>query len=350
LFFVKTILAALAAGLLCAAVSARAGEAERWKALFAAVPPLPDAPADALAKIAGRPVQGQIRIEVADPGLRALQQDVDNLYEPAARESSAQIRSRLDEVNKDPELGKLARRIDDVLGLEQPTSKPPTRDELKKLNKEVERVLGPGATSRDPPPVPMSEIAAYRLELQRTPPRPAQFLQRLFEEQRRYAQQHAQADRDAMARVAGADATALARELVERHHSLARQQLADAAMIFSEAREAIRPRFERMAQLARAAEARNASAGERIQAYAVLKAYVELLLTLQRETLQDAGFWAGVRVRTGLNRATTGSARSLYEYSLAPDIELNGNGEQTTAGPHYPGGRAIIVGLPPGIR
>jgi hypothetical protein len=40
----------------------------------------------------------------------------------------------------------------------------------------------------------------------------------------------------------------------------------------------------------------------------------------------------------------------LYEHVLAPDIELHGNGELTTAGPHYPGGRAIVVGVPPGMR
>jgi hypothetical protein len=208
--------------------------------------------------------------------------------------------------------------------------------------------LGPGARSRDAQAPPLSDIAAFRLEAQRMQPRSAH--QRLFDQQRRYAQQHAQADREAMARLDGADATALARALVERHRALAEQQLADATVIFSQARDTIGPRFQRMAELARAAELRNASAVERVQAYALFKAYAELLLTLQRETLKDVGFWAGIRARTLLPGAPGGSARTLYESALAPDVELHGNGEQTTAGPHYPSGRAMVVGLPPGIR
>jgi hypothetical protein len=113
------------------------------------------------------------------------------------------------------------------------------------------------------------------------------------------------------------------------------------------------PRFARMAELVRAAEQRNAAPGERNEGYAVLKAYVEMLLTLQRETLQDVGFWAGTRVaaapRSAGDAASAGQ-RSLYELSLAPGFELRANGELPTAGPHYPGGRAIVVGLQPGIR
>jgi hypothetical protein len=344
------LLPAVAGALLGTPACARAGETDRWQALFAAVPALPEAPAGALAKIAGHRVDGRIRVEVADATLRTLQRDVDELYETTARGSSAQVQRRLAEVNQDPELARLGGRIDEVLGLEHPTGKPPAADELKKLNQELEPLIGSGATSRDAPPVPMSAIASYRLELQRTPPHPAQLYQRLFEQQRRYAQQHAQADRDAMARRAGPAAAALARALVERHQALARQQLADATAMYSEARDTFRPRFERMAQLARAAESRNASPAERVQAYALFKAYVEMLLTLERETLQDVGFWAGIRARPVLTEIPTDSAQSLYEHVLAPDIELHGDGELATAGPHYPGGRAIVVGLPPGLR
>jgi len=346
---VKLLLATISCALLCATTLAEAAETDRWQVLFSAVPQLPATTAEVIPKIGGRRVNGQLRMEIADAGLKALQRDVDNLYDTTAKGSRAQMQSRLDEVNKDPELAGLAHKIDDVIGLEKPTGKTPTSKELKKLNKEADRVLGPGATSRDVPPA-MTEIASYRLELQRKQPRPAQFIKRLYEVQRRYARQHAQADRDAMARLAGADATALKRDLVDRHHVLARRQLADATAIFSEARNTITPSFERMAQLARAAELGNASPSERIQAYALFKAYVEMLLTLQRETLQDVGFWAGIRPRSGVHATTTGSDRTLYENSLAPDVELHGNGTLMTSGPHYPSGRAIVFGLPPGIR
>ena len=137
---------------------------------------------------------------------------------------------------------------------------------------------------------------------------------------------------------------------MQRHHTLADRQLIDATVIVAQAREAMAPRFARMAQLVRAAELRNAPPGQLNAGYSVLKSYVEMLLTLQRETLQDVGFWAGTRVAAALPTAPSAGTQSLYEQSLAPGFELRANGELPTAGPHYPAGRAIVVGLPPGIR
>jgi hypothetical protein len=338
--------------------AAAADEAERWQALFDAVPALPATPAQALQKIAARRVEGQLsplpqlRIEVADARLRALQHEVDTLFEPTSKAAAAQVQATLAAVEKDPVLTELGRKIDQSLKLQENTGQPPTAEEWRKLNSEVERVLGPAALGGGAASAPpLSDIAAYRLELQRSPPRLGQFLQRLFDLQRAHAQQHAQADREAIARLAaGADAAALARELVQRHQTLADRQLIDATMIVAQAREAMAPRFARMARIVRAAELRNAPPGQRNEGYAVLKAYVEMLLTLQRETLQDVGFWAGTRVAAALPTAATAGARSLYEQSLAPGFELRANGELPTAGPHYPAGRAIVVGLAPGIR
>jgi hypothetical protein len=250
------------------------------------------------------------------------------------------MQAALAAVEKDPALIELSRKIDATLGLEQGSGKPASAEELRRLNSEVERVLGPAAPVRTAASASLSDIAAYRLELQRTAPRAGQFMQRLYEQQRAYAQQHAQADREALARVPGGGAPVPARELVQRHHALAAQQLADAAVLWAQLREALAPRVARMAQLLRAAEQRNGAPGERNEGYALLKAYLELLLTVQRETVQDTGFWAGTRV----------ASRSLYEHSLAPGFDLRANGELPTAGPHYPGGRAIVVGLPPGIH
>jgi hypothetical protein len=346
----KLLLPLITGVLLIVPALTEAAETDRWQALFAAVPPLPASPAEAISKIKGRKVNGQIRVEITDSGLRTLQREADDLYAATAKTSQAQVQSQLDKANSDPELARLGRRIDDVVGLNKQTGKPPKIDELKKLNKDVESILGAGATSRDIPPAAMSDIAAYRLELQRMQPHSASFLKRLFELQHRYAQQHAQADRDAIKRIPAVDAMAVTHSLIARHHELASRQLADAAGVFAEARNTLHPRFAKMAQLARVAELRNASPAERIQAYSLFKSYLELLLTLQRETLEDVGFWAGIRARTVLRSSTTGGAQSLYEHSQAPDIDLQGNGELTSAGQHYPGGREIVVGLPPGIR
>jgi hypothetical protein len=250
-----------------------ADEAEHWQALFAAVPPLPATPADAAKKISAHPVQSeglgitQLRIGVADAGLRSLQQQVDQLFEPTSKASAAQFQRTLDAVNNDPALSELARKIDKAWQPD-PTNpaKVPSLEELRKLNNEVERVLGPLPTAASAAQAPRSEIAAYRLELQRTMPRAGQFLQRLANQQRQYAQQHAQADREAIARLAGADVVAAAHAVVARHHALAQQQLADATTIVREAREALAPRVMRLADLARAAEQRNAPPGERNEA------------------------------------------------------------------------------------
>ncbi len=293
----------------------------------------------------------QLRVDVADAGLRRLQQDVDQLFEPTSKASAAQFRRTMDAANQDPVLIEQARKLDKLW---QPdpanTDRMPTLGELRALQREVELVLGPIPSPASAALARRSEIAAYRLELQRAAPRAAQFLQRLANQQRQYAQQHMQADREAIARLAGADVAATARALVARHDALAQQQLADAVTILREARDALAPRVKRLVELARAAEQRDASPGERNEAYALLKAYVEFLLTLQRETLQDVGFWGGIRAARALPAAAQAGTHSLYEQVHAPGFELRANGELPYSLPHYPLGRAIVVGLPPGIH
>jgi hypothetical protein len=331
--------------------SAHGSETERWQALFAAIPDLPATAAETIAKIRAQPVDGKVRIEIADEGLRSLQRNVDDLFEPSSRQSAAQMRQRLKEIDDDPGMKELARKLDQATAPAMREGKPPTREEFRKMKEEVEALLGPCSTTHEGcPSPPLGDIATYRMELQRTQPRAAQFQQRLFEQQRRFAQLHADIDRVALARQPGADAAALARDTVERHQALARQQLADAQTVYSQARDAVRPRFQRLAELARAAEQRNAPPAERVQAYALFKSYIELLLTLQRETMQDVGFWAGVRVRQGSTKARDANLAGLYELSLAPDVALQGNGVPPATGPHYPEARAIVLGLPPGIR
>jgi hypothetical protein len=103
-----------------ASADSQSSDADRWSALFRALPQLSATPADALAKIGARRVEGQVRIDIADTGLHAYQRNVDELYMPAAQQSAAQVQARLDQVETDPELGKLARKIDDVVGFERP--------------------------------------------------------------------------------------------------------------------------------------------------------------------------------------------------------------------------------------
>jgi hypothetical protein len=69
---------------------------------------------------------------------------------------------------------------------------------------------------------------------------------------------------------------------------------------------------------------------------------MERLLTIQRETLQDTGFWAAVRPVAG--------APQRYELSLVPGFDLRPGGELPFGLPHYLVGRTIVVGVAPGIR
>ena len=327
--------ALLCVGLVCTVPRASAaGEAMRWQALFDALPGLPATPAEASKMVSARPVTSdglgivQLRIEVADARLRALQQQADALYEPTARASASQFKRAMEAANKDPAVTELARTIEKTW---QPDPSRPDKLPSPEALREIERVLGP-MPAPSSATASRSEIAAYRRELQSATPRAAQFLQRLLDQQRAYATRHAQADREPHA---------AAPALVAQHHALAQQQLNDAAEILAQAREALAPRVQRFAELARASEQRDAPPGERNEAYAQLKAYIEFLLTLQRETLQDVGFW-------GATRAAATPLR--YELSLAPGFNLRANGETLLSLPHYPIGRAIVVGLPPGIR
>lgn len=347
------------AGLLLCATTlvAAADEAERWQALFAAVPALPATPTEAAKWVSVRVVSSealginQLRLEIADPGLRALQQQVDELFAPTSKAVAAQVQRNLEAIEKDPVLAELSRKIDKTMQPDPANpAKLPSIDENYKLNREIERGLGPMPAPDSPPPAPRTEIAAYRRELQSATPRAGQFLQRLADQQRQYAKQHAQADREAIAQLTGTEVAVAARAVVARHYTLAQQQLTDAAVILREAREAFAPRVKRLAELARAAEQRNAPPGERNEAYAPLKAYVEFLLTLQRETVQDVGFWGGIRVNRVLPTPARAGTHSLYELSLAPGFELLANGEQPYSLSCYPLGRAITIGLPPGIR
>jgi hypothetical protein len=341
------------------AAGATVDAAARWQALFDAIPALPATPAEALTKISARRVQTeglgltQLRIAVADPGLRALQQDLDRLFEPMAQASAARMKSAMAAANNDPVLSELARKIDKAMQTDpaQP-DKPPSLAAQRELIREVERVLGPLPKDSDPVPPPRTEIEAYRRELQRTTPRASQFMQRLADQQRRFAQQHAQADREAMAVPPAADAAAAAAALVAQHHALAQRQLADASTVVREAHELLAPRVARLAELARAAEQRNAPPHERHEAYVLIKTYMEFLLTMQRDALQDVGFWAGTRVVAAPQTPKQTGTRAWYEHALAPGFDLRANGEMPYGLPYayYPIGRAIVLDLPPGIR
>jgi len=336
-------------------MAAAASDADRWVLLFAAVPPPPSRAAEAFAMIGVRPGgDDRLALQVTDPALRKLQSDIDALNAPESAASAAVVNERMRAIESDPALARQAREIDRVLKLENPGAAPPTTAEIRALERDVSRTLAEPATRNAPgvDAAPPSAIIAYRSERMMGNPRAGDYYKRLFEAQTRYAGLHAARDREALLRRAevgsgaGAEAAraAIARELVEAHHALAQQQLADARGLFVEARTALRPVVEHMADLARVAQAQGRSAVELAAAYGFLKSHAELLLTIDRVALEDAGFWAGARLRAG-----SGPNEAPYEFAAAPNIDLGvGSGLPAAAAP-YPPGRARN-NEPPGIR
>jgi hypothetical protein len=321
---------ALVCALVGSSAAVAAGDAARWQVLFDQLPSLPSAAAQAVPMIAAQPPRteglafAQVRIGVADARLRAAQQAIDELHEPLRQASAEQFRRLLQRANDDPAFNEMARRIERAW-VPDPTRADglPSAASQREWLKEIERTLGPL-----PEPPARAASAAAR------PPNAGPFLRRLADEQRRFATLHAQADRDA--------AAARAPAAVAQHHALAQQQLDRAALLWREARDTLAPRIgELVAQLA-AAEQRSASPSERVALASTLKAHLEALLTIQRETVQDVGFWAATQ--------PVPSAPTRYELSLAPGFDLRADGELPFGLPHYPVGRTIVVGLPPGIR
>jgi hypothetical protein len=303
-----------------------AGDAPRWQALFEQLPALPATAAQAVPMIAAQPPReeglgfAQVRIGVADARLLAAQQTIDALHEPLRQASAEQFRRKIQAANDDPAFNAMAKRLERVWvpdptrpdGLPSPASQ-------RAWMREVERTLGP-----------LPEPARGAASTPRLP-HMGPFLQRLATEQRRFATLHAQADRDNRGVAA-----------VAQHHALAQQQLDSGAQLWREAHAALAPRIGQVVAELAAAEARNAPVTDRVRLASTLKAHLEGLLTIQRETLQDSGFWAAVRPVAG--------AAQRYELSLAPGFDLRHGGELPFGLPHYPVGRTIVVGLAPGIR
>ena len=293
---------------------AAVGDADRWTALLDAIPSLPAAPGEATTRVAVRVVQGYVVVESNDATQRALRRDAEALLEPVAAASRARIEANMRAFNADPKAQQLARDLDAMMPKTE-FERMPTPAELRARNPEVAKLVEEvdaqtsGATTVKSP----NAIAAYRLELIRGEPRAGRYVMRLRELQQKYARRHADADRAALARSAPPAETA--RELVSAHHALARDQLAEGSALLLEARTTLRPQFDRMAALAREAERRDAPATELVQAYALLKYHVDLLLAIDRATIEDVGFWASVR-------PLPPSRPSPYESSLAPEFDL----------------------------
>jgi len=256
----------------------------------------------------------QVRIVIADARLLAAQQTIDALHEPLRQAGAEQFRHTIQTANDDPEFNAIAKRLERAW-VPDPTRPDglPSPAAQREWVREVERTLGP-----------LPEPARAAASAPR-PPHMGPFLQRLAAEQRRFETLHAQADRDSRGVAT-----------VAQHHALAQQQLDSGAQLWREAHAALAPRIGQLVAELADAEQRNAPVPDRVRLASTLKAHMEGLLTIQREALQDTGFWAAVRPVAG--------APQRYELSLVPGFDLRPGGELPFGLPHYPVGRTIVVG------
>lgn len=273
---------------------------------------------------------------MSPPALLVAQSDVDRLYAPVAQASADQMQRLLAAIENDPEMKRLAARLDTASGTGQPEGSPPNLKALAELHAEIVGALGQAKTRR------LSPIAAYQLVLMRTGGTTPSFSQQLFDLRRHCSQWHADADRAALSAPITSQSAAA---LVAQHHALADRQLAEAAALVAQARTRLRERVAKMALLSNAAERDNTPLTERMPAYSLFKTTIEALLSLQRDTLSNVGFWIGVRPSL-----PTSGQHTPYEHRLALDLDPGGTGKAPMGDWLYPLNRYPTLGLAPGFH
>jgi hypothetical protein len=314
---------------------AAADDAERWRALFVTAPAAPATLDEARSRIVARRLDGAVVVQASDPAwpLRALQAQA--LIAPVSAASAEQFKATMERFNQDPQAARLVQGMDKALADAERAMRRGEHGPIRSQDPAVDQML----RDLDKPPdlSRMSPIAAYALERGRAQPNASTFRQQFHEQRRRFARLHAELDA-----AAPGDAAAMA-ERVRRHQQLAQQQLQEAASLHGAARDALQPAVEKMAMLATQAEQRGAAAGERAQAYQWLKGIIEGLDAMVRTTIEDVGFWAAVQPAAD----AAIPARPAYVLSLAPDVDLHGDGVLPPTIVPYPRGRIAAAWPPP---
>ncbi|MFO1218825.1 MAG: hypothetical protein U1E89_10680 [Burkholderiaceae bacterium] len=325
----------LAGAAMTAATAVRAGDADQWRNLIVQAPALPATVAEARASVAVRRVEQGLIVTPADPAWQQRAQAAQALLAPVAAASARQIQGNLAAMENDPGLARLAKGLEAATADAERAMRRGERPVLRSSDPQVAQLLKDIDRPIDPASLP--PIAAYRIESMRMQPSASGLRRQLFEQRRAYARQHAELDA-APALTPNARMT-----LVQRHQQLAQQQLNEGRALLASAREALAPRVEKMAALAREAEARGASPAERAQAYQWFNGVLRLVDDLATETLEDVGFWAAVEpARAG------GGGVSAYVLAAAPDVDLLADGVLTPRVVPYPRGRVWVPAPPPG--
>lgn len=315
----------LAAVVLGTTLSARAGDAQRWQALFDAAPRLPAALADA--QVVVRRAHDGLMVDARDPVWRQRALEADAMLVPVSAASAQQFKATMEAFNNDPNAARMAKGLeqvmDDAMRAMQRGERPTLQSKDPQVNQLLRDADKPPSTEGLPP------IAALRLESQRLQPNGQTFRRQLHEQRRLFARQHAELDAQPAAD------RAARRERVEHHRRLAQHQLQEAAALQNAALDALRPLVQKMSALAQQAEDRGASAAERVQAYSWLKGQIDLVDAIARTTIEDVGFWALVQPTDD----AVGAAGPAYLVPALADVNLQADGRPLPMALHYPRGR-----------
>jgi hypothetical protein len=304
---------------------AHAADSASWLQLVTTAPPPAASLEDARAGVRAQRQGAALAVTAADPRWRQRAQAAEALIAPMAAATAAEFRSAMQRFNADPQAARwvdgLGKALDDAERAARRGEHGPIRSpdpQVQRLLEDVDKPVAPGR---------VGPIGTFLGEHRRAQPNVNTLRQRQFELRHRFARLHAAEDATASSDTNGR---------WSRHQHLARQQLVQAQALHADARAVLLPAAQSLAVLAGEAEQRGAPAGERMQAYQWFKAAAELLDTIARTAIEDAGFWAQVQ-------PVPAEPASACGWPQAPDLDLRCDGVLPPQGVPYPRGRVAAT-------
>ena len=300
---------------------AQAADSASWLQLVATAPPPASTLEDARTGIRAQRQGAVLVVTAADPQWRQRTQVAEALLAPVAAATAAEFKSAMQRFNADPQAARWADGLGKALDDAERAARRGEHGPIRSSDPQVQRLLDDA--DKPVPPGRAGPIAAFLSEQRQARPNLNTLRQRQFELRLRFARLHAAEDAAASADPGGR---------VRRHQELALLQLLEAQSLHADARAVLLPAAQQLAVLTGDAEQRSAPAGQRMQAYQWFKAAAELLDTVARTAIEDAGFWAQVQP------GPPGQGRPCA-WPEAPDLDLRCDGLLPPQGVPYPRGR-----------
>ena len=309
----RFVLSLITAPFLAGAASTAAAQSDigRWAALYAAVPLPPANLAEALRGVRGSGDSYGFQLKVSDPRMLEVKRELE-LLQSKLWASTNQGQARPSVVAGAPVT------LASPLGSMSIAPATVPVHILPIITTETTAGAAPRPPEARTPQV--AAMAAYARDsfLQQQEPSQMGLATAPHAIRARYGKRHWDADQQAKAALRNRhDVAQLSAELVRTHHALAADQLREAKVALSQARAAMAPQVERMAKLAREAEAQGASPSELKQAGVFINERVAVLYRLHEQLLHEIGLWAGVQPVKSPN-----AIGDLYVHAHAPNVAV----------------------------